>query len=575
MNNKFTFASLVFIMALLIHNTALSDVRLPELISNGMVLQRNAEIKIWGRADANENIVVSFKDSSFHTVADKSGKWSVNLPPMKAGGPWTMTIRGNNTIRLKDVLLGEVWISSGQSNMELPIRRVRPVYESEIISSKNHSIRYFDVPQEYNFNRPETDLESGRWKKSNPENVLEFSAVAYFFAKKLYETYHVPVGIINASVGGSPAEAWISEDVLRDKFSEYHKKMQRFKDTALIRKIRQQDQKRMQDWYKRLQHKDKGYKTPNKTWHDQDISTSGWSEMEIPGYWSEGGPGKMNGVVWFRRKVDVPSVMAAGKPAKLILGRIVDADSAFVNGRYVGNTTYQYPPRIYDIPGGLLHEGNNTITLRCVNVNGYGGFIPDKPYRLVTGYQSIDLIGNWKYRIGTKMKPLAPQTFIRWKPVGLYNAMIAPLLNYRIKGVIWYQGESNTDRAREYKKLFPTLIKNWRGKWDQGDFPFLYVQLANYMKPQNEPSKSNWALLREAQLKTLSVPNTGMAVTIDIGEWNDIHPLNKKDVGKRLTLAARKIAYDEDDVVFSGPIYESMKVENDRIVLTFNHVGSG
>jgi sialate O-acetylesterase len=282
----------------------------------------------------------------------------------------------------------------------------------------------------------------------------------------------------------------------------------------------------------------------------------------------------VNGVVWFRKEINVPASMT-GKPVRLWLGRIVDADTAYVNGEIVGTVSYQYPPRIYDIPSNLLKAGRNIIVIRVINNSGRGGFVPDKPYELSTREQTIDLKGPWKYRLGAAMEPLPGQTLIQRQPLGLYNAMIAPLLNYRIKGIIWYQGESNTAKPQEYQELFSALIADWRAKWNQGDFPFLYVQLANFMEAEDNPSESDWAELREAQLKTLSVPNTAMAVTVDIGEWNDIHPLNKEDVAKRLALAGRRLAYGDEDVVYSGPIYRSKQIEGNRIVLAFTHTGGG
>ncbi len=296
--------------------------------------------------------------------------------------------------------------------------------------------------------------------------------------------------------------------------------------------------------------------------------------MKIPGYWADTKVGPINGVIWCRKKVDIPPSIVR-KKAKIVLGRIVDADSVFINGNFIGNTTYLYPRRRYDIPLNILKEGENTIVIRVVNSIGRGGFVFDKPYEIETENDTIDLKGEWKFKVGDIMPSLAEQTFIRWKPLGLYNAMIAPILNYTIKGAIWYQGESNADRPWDYKELFTTMIRDWRAKWNEGDFPFLFVQLPNFMEAESQPSENTWSLLREAQLQSLSVPNTGMAVTIDIGEWNDIHPVNKKDVGKRLFLAAEKVAYGDNDVVYSGPIYKSMQIEDDKIVLTFSNIGSG
>jgi len=305
--------------------------------------------------------------------------------------------------------------------------------------------------------------------------------------------------------------------------------------------------------------------------------------MKIPGYWTNTQLGHVNGVVWFKKEINIPAFpnkvgidsLMAEQQAKLILGRIVDSDSVFVNGVFVGTTGYQYPPRRYSFPSNLLKEGQNAIVVRVISESGNGGFVLDKHYELITGGQTIDLKGDWQYRLGATMDSLASQTFIRWKPLGLYNAMISPLLNYAMKGVLWYQGESNAMRPIEYKELFPALIRDWRKNWNQGDFPFLFVQLPNYMEAKKQPSESNWALLREAQLKTLSLPNTGMAVTIDVGEWNDIHPLNKKDVGKRLALAAQKVAYHDNNVVYSGPLYHSMKIIGNKVILSFTNIGSG
>ncbi|MCL2133879.1 MAG: beta galactosidase jelly roll domain-containing protein, partial [Bacteroidales bacterium] len=296
----------------------------------------------------------------------------------------------------------------------------------------------------------------------------------------------------------------------------------------------------------------------------------------IPSYWADQptGLGTTNGVIWFRKNFKVSSSMV-GKVAELRLGCIVDADSAFINGVYVGNITYQYPPRIYKVPAGLLKEGENTITVRVISNTGNGGFVPDKFYRITTNTDTIDLKGIWHFKLGTDMPALAAQTFFQWKPAGLYNGMIAPLENYAVKGVIWYQGESNTENPSEYRQSFPALIKLWRTKWNNPTMPFLYVQLANFMQAHNMPAESNWAELRNVQRETLSLPNTGMAVAIDIGEWNDIHPLNKKEVGYRLALWARKIAYNDKRVIASGPLYQSMTVKGNKVMLSFSDVGSG
>jgi sialate O-acetylesterase len=572
-NIKMYSKRLIFVFSFLLSVTVYCQVRLPRLISNGMVLQRDTKVKIWGRAAKNEEIAISFIDSTYLTKADSTGAWHIVLPELKAGGPYEMKLQASNMITVSDIMVGDVWVCSGQSNMELPMRRVSWVYPDEIANSANNNIRYFHVPREYHFDGPLNDIKSGSWRAADPESVLDFAAIAYFFAKELNDKYQIPIGLINAALGGSPAEAWMSEEALKE-FPEHFQELQKFKDDQLIKKIRSTDRERIQGWYELLGQKDEGYRDPHKYWYNPDIDTSDWAWMNIPGYWADTETGHLNGVVWFRKEFHVPSSLA-GEKAKLILGRIIDADSVFINGEFVGTTSYQYPPRRYDIPQDLLKAGGNTVVVRIISNAGRGGFATDKPYEIDFEKDTVDLKGRWQYRVGAVMEPLRGETFIRWKPAGLYNAMIAPLLKFSIKGVIWYQGESNADRPDEYARLFPALINNWREKWKENHLPFIYVQLPNFMKPVNQPSESNWALMREAQLKTLSVPNTGMAVAIDVGEWNDIHPLNKKDVGYRLAVAARKVAYGEEDIVYSGPLYQDMDIEGNRVILSFTNTGSG
>ncbi len=542
---------------------AFCQIKLPRLISDGMVLQQGKSTKIWGWATPMEPIQVEFAGSSYNTITNANGEWHIALKTLQAGGPYPMVLRGSNTITLSNILIGEVWLCSGQSNMELPMRRVSPVYGQDIANAENPNIRQFTVPQQYDFSTPHTDLTGGQWVSATPESVLAFSATAYFFAKEIYEKYKIPVGLIHASLGGSPAEAWISESTLQ-AFPDHLSEAKKFRDNALIQQIESGDRLRSQAWYNLLRQKDEGYQTPGKPWFDPALDDSDWKKRDIPGYWPETG----NGVVWLRKELEIPAELS-GQAARLNLGRIVDADSVFINGTFVGTTSYQYPPRWYSVPAGILKPGLNSLVVRVISNIGSAGFVPDKPYELTIGQHKIDLKGEWRYRIGATMEPLASQTFIRWKPLGLFNAMIHPLLNYRIKGVIWYQGESNTRNPKEYRQLFPALINDWRKHWNQGDFPFLFVQLANFMEAKPQPSESNWAMLREAQLKTLSLPETGMAVTIDIGEWNDIHPLNKKDVGRRLALAARGIAYGDKKVVYKGPTFRKIEIKGSEAVLTF------
>jgi len=558
---------------LTIAQNAFCKVSLPRLISNGMVLQRDSNVKIWGWAAPDEKITVNFNGKKYNATTGKCGRWVVTLSDLKAGGPYDMEINASNKIIIKDILIGDVWVCSGQSNMVLPMIRVRDLYEDVIANSENQFIRHFFVPERYDFNVPQKDLKSGQWKSVNPENILRFTATGYFFAKTLYEKYQVPIGLINASVGGTPVDAWLSEDALKE-FPASLEVANKFRDSAYVNKIIREDKVRNDKWYNELKQLDRGFANPEKTWFDPTYDASEWHTLQLPAYWEDEGLEGVDGVVWFRKEIDVPFSMT-GKPARLFMGRIVDSDSVYINGKFIGTISYQYPPRKYDVPKDLLKAGKNIIVVRVINNIGLGGFVKDKPYKLITGDEVIDLKGQWQYKLGAKMEPLQGTNFVQYNPLGLYNGMIAPLLNYKIKGVIWYQGESDTHRPFEYKKLFSALINDWRQKWNQGDFPFLFVQLQNFMEAKDEPLESNWAGLREAQLKTLSVSNTGMAVAIDIGEWNDIHPLNKEDVGKRLALAAFKVAYGDEDVIYSGPIYKCMKIKGNKIIVTFTNTGGG
>ncbi|MCB8995272.1 MAG: sialate O-acetylesterase [Bacteroidales bacterium] len=547
-----------------------AEIRLPALISDGVILQRGKEIKLWGWADAGENISLSFRNKKFKTTADKEGKWVIMLPKQEAGGPWELSFKGKNEVRVQNVLFGDVWLCSGQSNMVLPMERVKEKYPQEIAASENDEIRNFFVERLINLEGPQDDFPSGSWKSANPTNVLGFSAVAYFFAKEIYEKYHIPIGLINSSVGGTLIEAWTSEDGLK-QFPDILEVSKRNKNKSYIDSLIQNSPGPVQ-----RTEKDAGLEADPK-WYEESYIPKGWHNINIPGYWEDQGVKNLDGVVWYRRDIDVPAEMT-GVPAKLFLGRIVDADVAYINGQEVGHISYQYPPRRYEIPAGVLKNGKNTIVIRVINTGGKGGFVPDKPYYLSANGQEIDLKGTWQYKVGEAYHPgsSAARAFsLQDQPTSLFNAMIAPATNFSIKGILWYQGESNTGNPGDYVKLFPALIHDWRRQWGGDDLPFLYVQLANYMDVNYLPDESKWAELRDAQLKTLAVPNTAMAVIIDLGEWNDVHPLNKRDVGYRLSLCAENLAYSEKTLEYMGPIYQSDKIEGNRITISFAHRGSG
>lgn len=557
--------SLVFLF-----QSSFSQVKLPALIRDSMILQRDAKIKIWGWASPNEKIKIAFNKKNYKTKANSGGEWSLFLSPMKAGGPYTLSIDAKNHITLRNILIGDVWICTGQSNMVHQMRLHAIRYADEVANANYPEIRQFWVPNITNMQGPQKDLPFGNWKSANPQDVLDFSAVAYFFAKALYEKYHVPIGIINSSWGGIPIEAMMSEDALKD-FPNILKTVERNKDTAYINSL----SRRRFSGNPRPRPQDRGL---TEKWYDPTYVPKEWRQINIPGYWEDQGVKDLNGVVWYRKEIDVPASIA-NSTAKVFLGRIVDADVLYINGKQVGNTTYMYPQRRYSVPAGVLKPGKNLFVIRVTNNFGKGGFVTDKPYQLFAGSDTVDLKGYWQYKVGLVDQPfrgfgggggIAEQN----QPTALYNTMIAPLIGYTMKGFVWYQGESNTGKAAEYAKLQQAMINDWRVKWNQPNAPFLYVQLPGFMDYNYLPSESQWAELRESQLKSLSVPNTAMAVAIDLGEWNDIHPDRKKPVGDRLALAAEKIAYGEN-IVYSGPIFQSQQIEGNKIILSFSNIGSG
>src|SRR5690606_31544554 len=364
--------SMFWLIALLIFPafTGLAQIKLPRLVSDGMILQRDTEVNLWGLASPNEPVSLNFQNKIYETSANADGEWLIKLPGHPAGGPFEMSFTGKNKIIIKDVLFGDLWIASGQSNMELTMDRVRDVYPEELRSAQNPVIRQFLVPDVYNFKNQEKDLQGGDWKEVNPDNIADFSAVGYFFAKELYEQYQVPVGLINAALGGSPVEAWMSEDAL-NKFSEPYAELQKFKNDSVIKQIEMNDQNRINNWYGELIQKDKGSKG---NWKDPKIDDSNWKSMQVPGYWADGELGNVNGVVWFRKDIDLPEDYKDAE-ASLWVGRLVDRDSVFVNGSFVGTTGYQYPPRKYRVGEGILKPGKNTIVVQLINESGRGGFV--------------------------------------------------------------------------------------------------------------------------------------------------------------------------------------------------------
>lgn len=556
--------------------SAKAEVTLPRLLSDGLIVQRDQPISIWGWASDESSVTVRLAEGKPVKVDVVDGQWQVDLPARRAGGPYVLQVTGSNTVQVKDVWVGEVWIASGQSNMELPMYRVRERFPDEFTLGDYPKVRQFRVPKEYDYQTPREDLSGGEWVEVSQETLGQFSAVGYYFAKSLYQEFNVPVGIVLTAYGGATAEGWMSEQALK-QYPHYHKLAKQLANDKYLKKIQALDKAANEAWYGKLDKTDRGLHGGLK-WYDPEFDFSNWPLFVVPGYWEDSKHKDLqdlDGVVWFNKSFDLPKSLT-GRPAQLKLGRLVDADTVYVNGQKVGGITYQYPPRRYDIPADVLREGRNTVSVRLVNNSGKGGFVPDNPYLIRIGNKDIDLTGEWHYQIGTSMSPLPPSQFNQYlNPLGFFNAMLAPLFNFEFKGVIWYQGESNVSKAEEYADLFPAMIRDWRRHFNKGPFPFVFVQLANYLEPVDKPVDSAWAAAREAQRGALQEPNTAMAVAIDVGEWNDIHPLNKKAVGERLALAAGYLAYGDKNAPYSGPHPGAVKRAGSDVIVAFDHVAEG
>ncbi len=540
------------------------------LFSDNMVLQRNREVPVWGWNTPGAEVEVTIRGKTVKTTTDADGQWKARLPALQAGGPYQMTISsGEDKIVIRNILYGDVWVCSGQSNMAWQVKNSNDA-KREIANAKDGQIRHFKVPLKGSIQLEER-LPGGQWEVTSPQTVGEFTAVGYFFAKQLRKSTDVPIGLINSSWGGSSIEAWMS--------AELH--VESGTGDALARMEREFAAKRLADRKKleavigNLPTKDEGIANGLAIWAGRSFDDNSWKNMALPKLWEDAGLPNLDGVVWFRKSVNLPDELAQ-ENWELGLAKIDDSDRVWINGQEVGESKNAYNEiRRYPVDGTFLRPGENVITVRVEDTGGGGGIYgePGQLYLKSPNF-SAPLAGQWKYKVGEYR---AEEARVNQSPTMLYNQMIYPMLGYGITGVIWYQGESNAggERAFTYREQFPAMINDWRKKWGQQDFPFLFVQLANWRAAKDQPTESSWAMLRESQSKTLEVsPNSGQAVIIDIGEADDIHPRNKQDVGYRLALAARKIAYGED-IVYSGPSYQSHTVEDNKIYLTFDHIGSG
>jgi sialate O-acetylesterase len=574
---------LVLIVVGTCSTNAAADVRVPSLIGDHMVVQRGKPVRLWGQADPGETVRASLAGADATTEADASGRWALTLPALAAGGPHTLTIRGRNVLTFRDVQAGEVFVASGQSNMEWPLSQ--SLGAGDALKAGCGGLRLFTVTKATAV-APRDDVQ-GMWLPCNEETAPSFSAVAFHFGQALHRALGLPIGLVHTSWGGTPAEAWTPREALLAESSlapMVHELDTLLRDPS----AREEAARKLAEWEARNFHQDTR-NTGEAQGFARGGDDAGWLPMELPQYWENAGL-RMDGAVWFRRTADVPAAWA-GRDATLSLGAIDDFDTTYWNGERVGTTGRETPqfyaaPRQYTVPGRLVKAGRNVVAVRVFDHFGNGGFggtAPEMTLRPIDGQARLSLAGTWRYRIERRLdpamadfstQPRLPGADDPNSPTVLWNAMTAALTPFPVAGVIWYQGESNAGRAFQYRTLFPAMIESWRRAWREPELPFLFVQLANFTALARTPGDSEWAELREAQTMTLRLPKTGMAVTLDIGDADDIHPRNKKEVGHRLALQALRLIYGQS-VVASGPRFVSAMREEAAMRVRFETGGTG
>ena len=547
-------------------SSARAEVRLARIFGDHMVLQRDQPIRVWGWARPGEKVRVEFRGQSVQAVADAQGRWLASLESEPAGGPYELTIRGENSITLRDVLVGEVWVGSGQSNMEWSVKDSSNAVQ-ELAQSDFPLIRHFKAPKTIAFT-PAEDIGEAVWKVSGPGNTGEFSAAGYFFARKIHQELGVPVGIINTSWGGTHIETWISAKTLGAQ-PDFDLSSMPADAAGFAARYRERMKALISAW----QTGGLDAEGLSEAWKEPDFNDGAWSVLRAPKLWEEQGLDDLDGVVWYRRAIELTPRQAASE-AVLQLGTIDDDDETYLNGRRVGQTRGWDAPRRYSVPQGLLKPGRNVVAVRVTDTGGGGGFYGrDEGMALKLGAESVSLAGDWKARVESFLSKDEPGP--NDLPTLLFNSMVSPITKLSIAGVLWYQGESNVPRAEQYARTFPLMIEDWRRQWGRPNLPFYFVQLASFLPlARNDLKGSSWAELRDAQRQTLSLPNTGMVVAVDIGDADSIHPLSKQAVGLRLALHALKNQYGKK-VAAGGPMYRAMRVRGHEVELSFTDAGLG
>lgn len=567
--------NILLLAAFLYTGTVSAQLRLPAFFADNMVLQQKKVNRIWGWASPGQLVQVDFLEKNYPAYADANGNWSVFLEAAAAGKTGTMLVwAGEKEFEFKNVVFGEVWVCSGQSNMEWRMDMLKETYPQELKTARNDNIRFMVVEKTL-ATSPQKDLPvSTKWTPVTPETVGACSAVAYWYAKKLQKELNVPVGLIVTAWGGTPAQSWTSFEGLHD-FSGYR---QNFIDNIHPLKLEDMSRKLQEgrDAFRRTVDAKADYM---KQLVQPGFDDSQWKEMYLPKPWEAQGFPALDGIVAFRLSFNV-TAGEAGKEATLNMPAIDDIDSTYINGTFIGTMSQWDALRTYKIPAGILKEGKNILVIKVRDDQGGGGLSDGAvKFSITTGSRIIELKGNARFDIIAVLPDLTGgYGALEHQPAVLYNAMIAPLLPLSIQGAIWYQGESNADNkadAIEYNKLFPAMIQDWRQRWGQGEFPFLFVQLATFGAIQSQPADANWGYLREAQSATLSLPNTGMAVTTDIGNPLNIHPVQKQEVGDRLAAEAMRVVYGKTSLPSTGPQFSSFKIKGNQVILDFKNTGKG
>ncbi len=548
--NNFIMKKVVVAVFFCLIQTVFAQISLPYIFSDNMVLQRGQKMPIWGFSSPNETIKVAFKKQLKETKANEKGEWMVYLDQEKAGGPYQLTASGKNKITFKNVLVGDVWLASGQSNMEWNLAATEG-YDKEINQAKFPLIRHIKINKKIN-SLPQNNVIETHWDVANQQTIGDFSAVAYHFAKKMYQEKGVPVGIINSSWGGTVVETWIPREAFEQ--SPYFKEMISKMPKVDIEQLEQNNIVEKTKFMENLTQEKVSDFNANQFLTENSARPK--AEINVPQAWEEQGYKSLDGIIWVKKTI-VLTENDVKKDATLYLGKIDDADTTFFNGKEVGGMKQWSDERIYTISKELLKVGENTIAIKITDTGGGGGLWSDaKDVKLVTSDKTLPLAGKWKFGIEKIFSAINQNEF----PSLIYNSMVHPFINTKISGVIWYQGESNVERAAEYAKTFPLLINSWREKFGK-DLPFYFVQLSTFNNDGNSNEGCPWAELREAQTQTLSLKNTGMAVTTDVGNPNDIHPRNKKPVGDRLANLALK------NGIYS-PVLKSYSIKGDKIEVT-------